>query len=187
MVLINFGRNAVTIMVSQYLTIASGLNVSSRVLSHVFNTQSAAMIATGLLTGRISRRLGNGNTLMLGTLAAIAALLILAFSMDLRWVYIAHVLRGIADVTILAASYTVASTLMPEAIRARRFGWFNATFFLSWGLAGTLIAGPLTDVLINRGLSEILAYQAAFGTAALMTFAGLVVMGVLNFFILSRT
>lgn len=186
MVLINFGRNAVTIMVSQYLTIASGLNVSSRVLSHVFNTQSAAMIATGLLTGRISRRLGNGNTLMLGTLAAIAALLILAFSMDLRWVYIAHVLRGIADVTILAASYTVASTLMPEAIRARRFGWFNATFFLSWGLAGTLIAGPLTDLLIARGLSEILAYQAAFGTAALMTFAGLVVMGVLNFVILAK-
>jgi MFS family permease len=185
MVLINFGRNAVVIMVSQYLTIEAGLNVSSRVLSYIFNTQSAAMIATGLVTGRISRRLGNGNTLTLGTLAAIAALLILAFSMDLRWIYLAHVLRGFADVTILAAAYTVASTLMPEALRARRFGWFNATFFLSWGLAGTLIAGPLTDLLIARGLSEILAYQAAFGTAALMTFAGLVVMGVLNFFLIT--
>ena len=186
MVLINFGRNAVVIMVSQYLTIEAGLNVSSRVLSYIFNTQSAAMIATGLATGRISRRLGNGNTLMLGTLAAIASLLILAFSPDLRWIYLAHVLRGFADVTILAAAYTVASTLMPEALRARRFGWFNATFFLSWGLAGTLIAGPLTDLLIARGLSEILAYQAAFGTAALMTFAGLVLMGVLNFMILPR-
>jgi MFS family permease len=186
MVLINFGRNAVVIMVSQYLTIASGLNVSSRALSYIFNTQSAAMIVTGLVTGRIGRRLGNGNTLMLGTLAAIAALLILAFSMDLRWIYLAHVLRGFADVTILAAAYTVASTLMPAAVRARRFGWFNATFFLSWGLAGTLIAGPLTDLLIARGLSEILAYQAAFGTAALMTFSGLILMGVLNFLILSR-
>ena len=186
MVLINFGRNAVVIMVSQYLTIESGLNVSSRALSYIFNTQSAAMIVTGLVTGHIGRRLGNANTLMLGTLAAIASLLILAFSLDLRWIYLAHVLRGIADVTILAASYTVASTLMPEALRARRFGWFNATFFLSWGLAGTLIAGPLTDVLINRGLSEILAYQAAFGTAALMTFAGLILMGVLNFMILLR-
>jgi MFS family permease len=186
MVLINFGRNAVVIMVSQYLTIESGLNVSSRALSYIFNTQSAAMIATGLVTGRIGRRLGNGNTLMLGTLAAIASLLILAFSLDLRWIYLAHVLRGIADVTILAASYTVASTLMPETLRARRFGWFNATFFLSWGLAGTLIAGPLTDLLIGRGLSEILAYQAAFGTAALMTFTGLVLMGVLNFVILGH-
>lgn len=181
MVLINFGRNAVVVMVSQYLTIESGLNVSSQVLGYIFNTQSAAMIATGLVTGRLSRRLGNGNTLILGTLAAIAALLILAFSLDLRWIYIAHVLRGIADVTILASAYTLASTLMPEALRARRFGWFNATFFLSWGLAGTLIAGPLTDLLIHRGLSEILAYQAAFGTSALMTFAGLVLMGVLNF------
>jgi hypothetical protein len=44
------------------------------------------MIATGLVTGRTSRRLGNGNTLMLGTLAAIASLLILAFSLDLRWI-----------------------------------------------------------------------------------------------------
>lgn len=186
MVLINFGRNAVVIMVSQYLTIESGLNVSSRVLSYVFNTQSAAMIATGLVTGRISRRLGNANTLMLGTLAAIVSLLILSFSLDLRWIYLAHVLRGIADVTILAASYTVASTLMPRTLRARRFGWFNATFFLSWGLAGTLIAGPLTDLLIARGFTELLAYQAAFGIAALMTSAGLVLMGVFNFLILGQ-
>lgn len=186
MVLINFGRNAVVIMVSQYLTIESGLNVSSRVLSYVFNTQSAAMIATGLVTGRISRRLGNANTLMLGTLAAIVSLLILSFSLDLRWIYLAHVLRGIADVTILAASYTVASTLMPRTLRARRFGWFNATFFLSWGLAGTLIAGPLTDLLIARGFTELFAYQAAFGTAALMTSAGLVLMGVFNFLILGQ-
>jgi MFS family permease len=187
MVLINFGRNAVVVMVSQYLTIESGPGVSSRVLGYIFNTQSAAMIVTGLFTGSLSRRLGNGNTLMLGTLAAIAALLILTLSLDLRMIYAAHALRGFADVTILAAAYTLASNLMPEARRARRFGWFNATFFLSWGLAGTLIAGPLTDWLIGRGFSQVLAYQAAFGVSALMTVGGLILMAVLHFALLPRS
>jgi MFS family permease len=187
MVMINFGRNAVVVMVSQYLTLDPGPGVSSRVLGYIFNTQSVAMIATGLVIGWLSRRLGDGNTLVLGTLVAIAALLTLALSLDLRLIYLAHVLRGIADVTILASAYTLASRMMPEVRRARRFGWFNATFFLSWGLAGTLIAGPLTDLLIGRGLSEVLAYQAAFGVAALMTGAGLVLMAVLNYVILPRS
>ena len=186
MVLINFGRNSIVVMVSQFLTLDSGLAVSSRVLGNIFNTQSAAMIATGLVTGVLSRRLGNGNALMLGTAAAIAALMMLALSLDLPMMYAAHAVRGVADVTIMAAAYTFASTLMPPARRARRFAWFNATFFLSWGLAGTLITGPLTDLLIRRGTSDVAAYQAAFAVAALMTLAGMILMAVLLYRILPR-
>jgi MFS family permease len=186
MVLINFGRNAIVIMVSQFLTLESGLAVSSRVLADIFNTQSAAMIVTGLFTGTLVHRLGNGNTVLLGTAGAIASLLIMALSLDPAMMYLAHALRGFADVTILAAAYTLASTLMPPARRARRFAWFNATFFLSWGVGGTLIAGPLTDLLMGRGISEIHAYQAAFGVAALMTTAGLILLAVLRYAVLPR-
>ncbi len=187
MVLINFGRNAIVVMVSQFLTLESGLAVSSRILADIFNTQSAAMIVTGLFTGALARRLGNGNTVMLGTATAIASLLILALSLDATMMYLAHALRGFADVTILAAAYSFASTLMPPERRARRFAWFNATFFLSWGVAGTLIAGPLTDLLIRRGISEIGAYQSAFAVAAVMTLAGMVLLAVLLYAVLPRT
>ena len=186
MVLINFGRNSIMVMVSQFLTLESGLAVSSRVLADIFNTQSAAMIVTGLAIGALARRLGNGNTVMLGAAAAVAALLILARSLDPMMMYVAHAVRGFSDVTILAAAYAFASTLMPPARRARLFAWFNATFFLSWGLAGTLIAGPLTDLLIRRGASEISAYQAAFAVAALMTLGGMMLLGILIYGILPR-
>ena len=186
MVLINFGRNSIMVMVSQFLTLEAGLAVSSRVLADIFNTQSAAMILTGLATGALARRMGNGNTVMLGAAAAVAALLILARSLDPMMMYAAHALRGFSDVTILAAAYAFASILMPSARRARLFAWFNATFFLSWGLGGTLIAGPLTDLLIRRGASEISAYQAAFAVAALMTLAGMTLLGILIYGILPR-
>ena len=187
MVLINFGRNAIVVMVSQFLTLESGLAVPSRILADIFNTQSAAMILTGLFAGALTRRLGNGNTVMVGTATAIASLLILAISLDPAMMYLAHALRGFADVTILAAAYAFASTLMPPDRRARRFAWFNATFFLSWGVAGTLIAGPLTDLLIGRGVSEISAYQSAFAVAALMTLAGMMLLAVLLYRILPPT
>ena len=187
MVLINFGRNSIAVIVSQYLVIESGLGVSPMVLSHLFNTQSAAMILTGLVAGWMGRRLGNGTSLLLGAAVGIGALAIFVFFLDLRLMYVAQFMRGMADVVIMAASYTFASTLMPPKRRARLFALFNATFFLSWGVAGTFMAGPLTDMLLARGFAEVFAYQMAFAAAALMSLCGMGLLAVLLFFILPRT
>jgi hypothetical protein len=96
-------------------------------------------------------------------------------------IYLASFLRGIGDVVIMAAAYETASVFIPAAMRARRFAWFNATFFLSWGLPGTVIIGPLIDLLIASGWPEPGAYRLAFIVAAGMTFAGLAVQGMLFF------
>lgn len=186
MVLINFGRNSIALIVSQYLMLASGLDVSSMVLSHVFNTQSAAMIVTGLAAGWMGRRLGDGRCLLLGAGVGIAALAVFAFTLDLRLIYLAQCLRGFADVAIMASSYTFAATLMPPVRRARLFALFNATFFLSWGVAGTLMAGPLTDLLMGRGVPDVFAYRMAFAAAAVMSLAGVVLLVFLLAIILPR-
>ena len=87
---------------------------------------------------------------------------------------------GTAEVIIFAASYVIASNLIPSKSRAKLFGVYNTTFFLSWGLAGTLISGPLIDFLLNSGFEEIISYQTAFIVGALITGIGLVIFLVLE-------
>ena len=180
MVFINFGRNSVAIILAQYLTLPTGIGVGSRELGYIFNTQSAAMILLGWTTGWISRRIGDDVSLMATTLVGILALLVLAKTIWLPLIYFCSFMRGFADVIIMATSYTMASVLIPPEKRGRLFALFNATFFLSWGLAGTFIAGPIVDLLIQKNIAETTAYQISFMVAAGITFIGLMVQGVLK-------
>lgn len=177
---INFGRNSVAIIIAQYLTLPEGLGVGSRELGYIFNTQSVAMILLGWTTGWMSRRIGDDVSLMAGTLVGVVALLVLAKTTWLPMVYVCSFLRGFADVIIMATSYTMASVLIPPEKRARLFALFNATFFLSWGLAGTLIAGPIVDLLIQNDFAETMAYQVSFAVAAGITCIGLIMQGILK-------
>ncbi|MFW9917233.1 MAG: MFS transporter, partial [Candidatus Thorarchaeota archaeon] len=176
MVFINFGRNSVAIIMPQYLVLDSGFDLTSSMLSYVMNTQSLAMILMGLAVGWVGLRLGNGNTIVFGATMSITALLLLAVSSDLSLIFIASFLRGIAQVTVMTSSYAFASRLIPARNRAKLFGVYNATFFLSWGIAGTIIAGPITDLLIMAGTTEVVAYQAAFLAGAVITTIGVIIL-----------
>ncbi len=187
MVFINFGRNGVVIIQSQYLFLDTGFNVSSRVLSYVFNTESVAIICFGLLAGRLGRWFGDGQSICIGAFIAIAYLLIYAFTNDLKWIYLASCFRGMADVIILAASYAFVSVLIPQERRGTLFGLFNATLFLSWGVAGTLIAGPIVDLLFHMGVSQVLAYRAAYLSGLVMVVIGLSILAFLVFVLLPKT
>ena len=177
MVMINFGRNSIAIIFPQYLTSASGPAVDSRTLSLILNTQSAAIVGLGWFAGRICRKFGTSATLLAATAAAAVALIALAGSDRLWLIYLASFVRGAADVSILAAAYELASVFIPPLQRARRFAWFNATFFLSWGLPATLVVGPLVDVLIVHAYVESTAYRISFGLASCLVVAGLMIQG----------
>jgi len=181
MVFINFGRNSIAVIQSQYLVLDSGFAVSSRVLSYIVNTQSAAMILTGLIAGWIGRKIGNGNSLLLGTAMAIGSLILLAVTGDLGVIYISNFLRGCSEVIVLASSYAFVSVLIPPERRAKLFGIFNATYFLSWGIAGTFIAGPITDILMVYGASEVFSYQMAFVAGAVMALIGFIIQVFLSY------
>jgi MFS family permease len=173
---INFGRNSIATILPQYLYLPSpGFAVSSELLSYIMNTQSLAIILLGLVVGGLGYRLGNGNTILIGAVMAIIALILFASS-DLFFVFIASFLRGAAQVVIMASAYAFASGIIPPKDRGRLFGVFNSSFFLSWGLAGTIIAGPIVDFLLISGASEILAYRVAFLAATGVTFIGVLVL-----------
>jgi len=101
-------------------------------------------------------------------------------------VYVGSFLKGCADSIIMAAAYAFAAALIPPQQRGRRFGLFNATFFLSWGLAGTLIAGPLVDLLLQQGIAADAAYRWAYAAAVVITLAGVVLLAALVFIVMPR-
>jgi MFS family permease len=179
MIFINFGRNSIAVIQSQYLVLSSGFAVSSKVLSYIVNTQSVAMILTGFIAGWVGRKIGDGNSLLLGAALAVVSLFLLAIARNLGLIYISNFLRGWSEVMILASSYAFASILIPTEKRAKFFGIFNATYFLSWGIPATFIAGPITDLLLAYGASEVFSYQMAFVSAAIMTLIGFFIQGFL--------
>ena len=186
MVFINFGRNSIAIIFTQYLILDPGPGFDSRTLSNVVNTQSLAIVALGWTAGWICRRIGNAAALLAGTTAAVAGLALLALTTAPSMIYVACFLRGVGDAVIMAAAYTFASVLIPPQMRARLFAWFNGTFFLSFGMAGTLIAGPIVDGLVAAGYAQPLAYRLSFAAGAALTVIGLSGQAVLIWYLRKR-
>ena len=186
MVFINFGRNSIAIIFTQYLILDSGLALDSRTLSRIVNTQSLAIVALGWTAGWICRQVGNSAALLVGTTAAVAGLSFLAFTTTLPMIYAGCFLRGVGDAVIMAAAYTFASILIPPQMRGRLFAWFNGTFFLSFGMAGTLIAGPIVDGMISAGYAQPWAYRLSFAAGAGLTVIGLLIQAALLWHIKKR-
>jgi len=176
MTLINFGMNSIILLKSQYLILEEGFNVSSRVLSYILSMGTIAIFAFGLLIKPLSSKIKDEFLLLSGSLIGILYLLGFILAGNLSTVYVSDFLGGMAMVMIMAASYSYASKLIPPEKRGKQFALFNASFFLSWGLPGTFITGPLVDGLIKSGASQVYSYKMAFVAAALLVMIGVVVL-----------
>lgn len=176
MIFINFGRNSVALIKSQYLVLDEGFNVNGNMLGYIVNMQSLATLITGILVSRLSRRLDDAKLLLAGTFTAMISLLGFMLAPVLPLIFASNFLAGISEVIILASSYSYASRLIPPQERGRQFALFNATFFLSWGIAGTLIAGPLVDLLIRFGMKQTFAYRMSFFSSTILVSVGVLVL-----------
>ncbi len=175
MVFINFGRNSLAVIFSPYMVLDSGFNMEYEALGFLLNFQSVGIIIIGILVGGLGRKIGDGNSTLVGSGIAIVALMLITFSTYLPFIYFASFLRGAGDVIVTASSYAFVSELIPAKQRAKGFSVFNTTFFLSWGLAGTLLTGPIIDTQILSGVAEVLAYRYAFFAATLVLITGFII------------
>jgi len=183
LIFINFGRNSIAVPYSQYLSLDSGFNVGSVLLSWIANMRSFATLVIGFTAGFLSKKFGHSRTLILGTSIGIIGLIITATTIHLQLIFAGAFLIGAAEVIIYASSYAIASVLIPARLRGKLFAVYNTTFFLSWGIAGTFISGPLIDSLISEGKSEVFAYQVAFLIGSLMCLIGLFIFITLEIWI----
>ncbi len=175
LIFINFGRNSIAVPYSQYLSLDSGFNVDSIMLSFIANTRSVATMLIGFTAGVLSKKIGHARALILGASIGIIALIVTATTTLLGLMFLGSFLLGASEVIIYAASYAIASILIPARMRAKLFAIYNTTFFLSWGVTSTLVSGPLIDFLISQGKSEAFSYQVSFIVGALMCFIGVII------------
>ncbi|MGB3340834.1 MAG: MFS transporter [bacterium] len=175
MVFINFGRNSIALIITQYLSLDQGFNVSSSLLSYIVNMQSLAMFIGGIFVAKLSKKFNDTALLMFGSITAVIHLLGFMLGTTLIIIFISNFLGGISMVIITASAYSYVSRLIPPEKRGKQFALFNATFFLSWGVAGTLIAGPVVDILLKSGANQIFSYQMSFLSAAVLVIIGIVI------------
>jgi MFS family permease len=176
MLLINSGINSLGAFRAQFLDLAEGFAVSARTISLVSTLESLALIVVGLLVGTIGRRIGIQRLLMAGAGSGLVALVLYTVAPGVGWIFVAAVFKGTSDASVMAASYTFASTLIPPEKRGRWFAVYNATFFLSWGVTATFISGPIIDGLMGGGAGPVLAYRAGFASAAFLIMLGMALL-----------
>jgi MFS family permease len=176
MFFIFFGLNMVVLLVAQYLTLDTGFDISSRTLSYVINTATAAIFIVGLFIGKLSRRIPDEYLLLVGAGTGIIYEIGFALANSLPVIFVMYFLAGTAQSIIMASSYSYAARLIPPEKRGKQFAMFNAAMFLSWGLPGTFIAGPLVDRLISLGYSQVFSYRMAFVAGALLILFGVIVL-----------
>jgi len=176
MLLINSGVNTIGAFRAQYMSLAEGLSAPASTISLAANAESAALIIVGFFLGALGRRLGIGRLLTLGAVMGIVSLVVLVLAPCVEIILVAALFKGLSDGCIASSSYAYASTLIPPEKRGRYFALYNATFFLSWGLAATFVTGPLIDSLIVSGAGAVMAYKAGFASGAGLVSLGLMLL-----------
>lgn len=175
LVLVNFGRNSVILITQLYLASDIGFNVGGNGLGLFRNISSIAVMFWSIVLNSKHLKGKEKEMFIFGILCVIMGYIWLIFSPSFGLSLISAFLIGTSQIVIQVTSYTLISTLIPPSWRGRIFSWYNATFMLSFGIAGTLITGPLSDYLIyGRGYSDLFAYRIAFIAAIIIVTFGLI-------------
>ena len=167
--IVNIGGNSINQMIQIYVRLPTTFKASDIVVAQLRNTSSIAMILAGLVIGFLTTRFGDAKMLLVGFLCAFLGTIALPFAPHIAIFFIYMVLKGTSRVWIQTTAYSMVNRVVPVKQRGRMMGYFNATFYLSWGLGGTIITGPITDALAvdksNINLSDIrviIAYTIIF-------------------------
>jgi len=176
LVFINFGRNSIAIITPLFLEDPTGFDVMGIDIALFSNVRSVANILAGLLIGSIVAKSDDNKVMMVGIFLSITGIAWLTIAPSFTLALLASFLRGASEVIISASSYSIVARMAPKEYRGRLFAYYNATFFLSWGIAATLIAGPVADILIGQGFSNANAYRGSFITAIILVVIGVVIL-----------
>ncbi len=181
LIFINFGRNSVILITQLFLASNSGFNAGGPELGLYRNIGSIAVLVVSLLLYRYKFVGKEIHLFMIGSLLSIVGLVVLSFVPNFTLSLIAAALIGSSQILIQVVSYSLISYSIPPKMRGRLFAIYNASFMLSFGLAGSAITGPLADYLIGQGYLDVNAYRVTFYVAI-----GLVLIGILIFLPLIR-
>ena len=176
LIFINFGRNSISIITNLFLADPSAFNANGEQIALYSNVGSIASMFAGLVVGSIIAKANDNKVMISGVILSIVGIFWLIVTPSFSLALVASFIVGASQVVIQSSSYSIVAEMAPQEYRGRLFAYYNATFFLSWGIAATLVAGPIADLLISGGLSKANAYRGSFVTAIVLITIGIVVL-----------
>ncbi|MGY5852399.1 MAG: MFS transporter [Candidatus Thorarchaeota archaeon] len=176
LIFINFGRNSIAIITSLFLEDSTGFGATGTDIALYSNVGSIASMIMGALIGSFIAKADDKKFLLFGIILSIVAISWLIIAPSFALVIISSFLIGASQVIIQSSSYSIVAKMAPEEYRGRLFSYYNATFFLSWGIGATFVAGPIADFLIGQGYTNADAYRGSFVAALVIIFIGIIVL-----------
>ncbi len=176
LIFINFGRNSIAIITSIFLADPSAFGANGAEIALYSNIGSIASMLSGFMLGSVISKTDDNKVMMFGVILSVAGISWLIVAPSFALVILASFLIGASQVVIESSSYSIVAKMAPEQYRGRLFAYYNTTFFLSWGVAATLVAGPIADFLISQGSSNADAYRGSFIAAIVLIAVGIVVL-----------
>ncbi|MHA2143276.1 MAG: MFS transporter, partial [Candidatus Thorarchaeota archaeon] len=154
----------------------TGFNATGVEIAIYSNVRSIAAMLAGLIVGSVVAKADDNRVMVIGGVLAIIGISWLIVAPTFVMALLASFLRGASEVIISASSYSIVAKMAPEEYRGRLFAYYNTTFFLSWGIAATFIAGPIADILIGQGLTNADAYRGSFVAAIALIVIGIIIL-----------
>ncbi|MHA1685314.1 MAG: MFS transporter [Candidatus Heimdallarchaeaceae archaeon] len=176
--IVNIGANSINSILQVHIRLPETFNASDETLAWFRNTSSIAVILGGLVVGKLVSRFSDDKILIASMSTAFLVTLALPFLPSLPFFFLYAFIFGIVRVLTQTTSYSIVAKIIPLKRRGKLMAYYNATFYLAWGLGGTLITGPVADVIIRNGYPDFFAYEITFFVAALV-----VLIGILYYFI----
>jgi MFS family permease len=176
--IVGFGAFSILQIFIYYISLDSPINASSFEIAMIRNSSSIAIIITSLLAGLLADRIGRKKALGLGFILMVVTPLFYILAQNAIQMMIFNSLNGIARALMTVVGYLVAADLIPADRRGRLFGQYNAITYMSFGLAGTVLGGPIADYLISTGSTIADAYINTFQVASVVSLMGTIIYAV---------
>lgn len=173
--IVNIGGNSIGQLIQIYVRLPDTFNSTDIIVAQLRNISSIAMIIGGLAIGWLSTRFGEVKMLLVGFLILFIGTMSLPLAPHITMFFIYMALKGISRVWIQTTSYSMVNKIVPLEKRGKMMGYYNSAFYLSWGLGGTMITGPIADALINQNHSVSFSYEITFYIAAFLVLVGLLI------------
>jgi MFS family permease len=173
--IIGLGAYSILQILVFYIELDSPIGATPFDIAMIRNSASIATIIASLVAGPLANRVGRKNALGVGLVLTVITPLLYVCAQDAAQMIVINSLSGVSMALIGVVGYLVASDLIPAERRGALFGRYNATTYISFGVAGTIIGGPIADHLIDAGFTKAAAYAATFQVASVISLAGLIV------------
>jgi len=157
--IVNIGGNSINQMLQIHIRLPETFEASDVIVAQLRNTSSAAMIIGGLVIGPLTRKFGDSKMLFVGFMLMFIGTIVLPFAPHISVIFLYMILRGTSGVWIQTTAYSMVTKVIPLEIRGKMMGYYNAAFYLSWGLGGTLITGPVADSIVASNVLILTIYS----------------------------